>query len=148
MSALLVVAGAVGGYLVGVDDAPSETAATRVKLAARAEAQEDAARIAAGKTRDPGARRGLAVGRREGVEDGHRAGTRAGGTAVADKQAELAAAAEAARLADAADSAYEDDGGAYDPTPPSAGFYPDFEAFCADQPEETECGGAGDPAPG
>jgi len=35
--------------------------------------------------------------------------------------------------------------GCYDPTPPPAGDYGDMEEFCRDQPEETECGGPGDP---
>lgn len=43
------------------------------------------------------------------------------------------------------DPAFEDDGGAYDPSPPPAGSYDSFSEFCRDQPEETECGGAGDP---
>ncbi|MGI8440113.1 MAG: hypothetical protein ACR2NV_08015, partial [Thermoleophilaceae bacterium] len=35
--------------------------------------------------------------------------------------------------------------GCYDPTPPPAGDYGGMEEFCRDQPEETECGGPGDP---
>jgi hypothetical protein len=43
------------------------------------------------------------------------------------------------------DPAYEDDNGAYDPDPPPIGSYENFKDFCNDQPEETECGGPGDP---
>ena len=36
-------------------------------------------------------------------------------------------------------------GSCYDPSPPPAGDYGGLEEFCRDQPEETECGGPGDP---
>ena len=90
---------------------------------------------------------GLREGSAAGADDGEQTGLTAAQRRADAIAAAEAAAAEAARLADAADSGYEDDGGAYDPTPPPAGSYGSFEAFCADQPEETECGGPGDPAP-
>ncbi len=36
-------------------------------------------------------------------------------------------------------------GSCYDPSPPPTGDYGGLEEFCRDQPEETECGGPGDP---
>ena len=36
-------------------------------------------------------------------------------------------------------------GSCYDPSPPPVGDYGGLEEFCRDQPEETECGGPGDP---
>jgi hypothetical protein len=89
-----------------------------------------------------GVLRGRSAGESSGVEQGAVDGSRDG---AVEANARVAAAQPLPEAA--SDPAYEDDAGAYDPSPPAAGSYGSFEEFCADQPEETECGGAGDPAP-
>jgi hypothetical protein len=155
LAVLLVCGAAAGGFVLGSDGVASSAEATSAHQLALIDAKKDAIADAAAVASASGKADGLPVGRREGSDAGQRAGAARGEAKAREEEERIAAAAEAAaaeaeaaRLADAADSGYEDDGGAYDPTPPPAGFYPNFEAFCADQPEETECGGPGDPAPG
>lgn len=124
--ALVVAAGV--GFLVGDARAPSADELDGAKREAYGDAFNEARASAEREANVEALTSATAKGRRAGAEAGE-----------ADAATQLAK-----QQADSAETGAEQK--AASPDLP-AGAYDSFEEFCADQPEETECGGAGDPGP-
>ena len=144
----------IGAHTLGSSAADDQQAISREREESRAAARVSSERASFAGARKRGYDAGLEEGRKAGRTVGKHDGARAARSRLARRpqaaastpsppQPSVPRAEPSPGLA--GDPAFEDDAGAYDPQPPPVGSYSDMNEFCRDQPEETECGGPGDP---
>jgi hypothetical protein len=142
-SLLAAATAGLAGYIAGSDAKPSRAEVDAARHSARASASHAAFEQARTVALTQGRRSGEKEGRVEGRGRGKAAARRRMAKEAVVGSSQPATPPISSRLKH--DPAFEDDGGAYDPNPPPYGSYASKAEFCRDQPEETECGGAGDP---